>query len=211
SGNGGTVSKVRHRGWNITMARKIIHVEAKKEVRKRIVRELQIMHECNSPYIVSFYGAFMNDSGDVTMCMEYADCGSLDSISKSFGPIRVDILGKIAEAVLGGLKYLYLAHKIMHRDIKPSNVLVNSKGQIKLCDFGVSSELENSVADTFVGTGMYMAPERIQGGAYTVKSDVWSVGLTLMELAIGKFPFSPSDDADEDDEDAGGPQGILDL
>lgn len=97
----------------------------------------------------------------------------------------------------------------MHRDIKPSNVLVNSKGQIKLCDFGVSSELENSVADTFVGTGTYMAPERIQGSPYTVKSDVWSVGLTLMELAIGKFPFSV--DNDEDDEDAGGPQGILDL
>ena len=75
AGNGGTVSKVRHTGWNIIMARKIIHVEAKKEVRKRIVRELQIMHECNSPYIVSFYGAFMNESGDVTMCMEYADCG----------------------------------------------------------------------------------------------------------------------------------------
>jgi mitogen-activated protein kinase kinase len=75
SGNGGTVSKVRHTGWNVVMARKIIHVEAKKEVRKRIVRELQIMHECNSPYIVSFYGAFMNDSGDVTMCMEYMDVG----------------------------------------------------------------------------------------------------------------------------------------
>ena len=76
---------------------------------------------------------------------------SLDSISKNFGPVRVDVLGKIAEAVLGGLKYLYLAHRIMHRDIKPSNVLVNSRGQIKLCDFGVSSELANSVADTFVG------------------------------------------------------------
>jgi len=75
AGNGGTVSKVRHTGWNIIMARKIIHVEAKKEVRKRIVRELQIMHECNSPYIVSFYGAFMNESGDVTMCMEYMDVG----------------------------------------------------------------------------------------------------------------------------------------
>lgn len=137
---------------------------------------------------------------------------SLDSISKSFGPIRVDILGKIAEAVLGGLKYLYLAHKIMHRDIKPSNVLVNSRGQIKLCDFGVSSELENSVADTFVGTGTYMAPERIQGSPYTVKSDVWSVGLTLMELAIAKFPFGMNNEGEEeDDEDAGGPQGILDL
>jgi mitogen-activated protein kinase kinase len=75
AGNGGTVSKVRHTGMNIIMARKIIHVEAKKEVRKRIVRELQIMHECNSPYIVTFYGAFMNESGDVTMCMEYADVG----------------------------------------------------------------------------------------------------------------------------------------
>ena len=131
---------------------------------------------------------------------------SLDSISKNFGPVRVDVLGKIAEAVLGGLTYLYKTHRIMHRDLKPSNILVNSKGQIKLCDFGVSSELEGSVADTFVGTGTYMAPERIQGAQYTIKSDVWSFGLTLMELAIGKFPFS-SDSADE----AGGPQGILDL
>lgn len=118
------------------------------------------------------------------------------------------MLGKIAEAVLGGLTYLYRAHRIMHRDIKPSNVLVNSRGQIKLCDFGVSSELDNSVADTFVGTGTYMAPERIQGSPYTVKSDVWSVGLTLMELAIGKFPFS-SDSGSEDE--PAGPQGILDL
>jgi len=75
AGNGGTVSKVRHAATNVVMARKIIHVEAKREVRKRIVRELQIMFECNSPYIVGFYGAFMNDSGDVTMCMEYADVG----------------------------------------------------------------------------------------------------------------------------------------
>lgn len=133
---------------------------------------------------------------------------SLDWVSKTFGPVRVDVLGKIAEAVLGGLAYLYSAHKIMHRDLKPSNVLVNSKGQIKLCDFGVSSELEGSIAETFVGTGTYMAPERIQGSPYTVKSDVWSVGLTLMELAIGKFPFGGGDD---DGDGPGGPQGILDL
>ncbi|EOD45873.1 putative map kinase kinase ste7 protein [Neofusicoccum parvum UCRNP2] len=206
-GNGGTVSKVQHAATKAIMARKIIHVEAKNEVRKRIVRELRIMHDCACPYIVSFYGAFQNESGDVVMCMEYMDCGSLDGISKNFGPVRVDVLGKIAEAVLGGLAYLYKQHRIMHRDMKPSNILVNSKGQIKICDFGVSSELEGSVAETFVGTGTYMAPERIQGAKYTVKSDVWSVGLTLMELAIGKFPFNNSDNDDE----AGGPQGILDL
>ncbi|KAF2871409.1 dual specificity mitogen-activated protein kinase [Massariosphaeria phaeospora] len=208
SGNGGTVSKVQHAATKVVMARKIIHVEAKNEVRKRIVRELRIMHDCNSENIVAFYGAFQNDSGDVVMCMEYMDVGSLDWVSKTFGPIRVDVLGKIAESVLGGLAYLYTAHRIMHRDLKPSNILVNSKGQIKLCDFGVSSELEGSIAETFVGTGTYMAPERIQGSPYTVKSDVWSVGLSLMELAVGKFPFGGGDnDADE----PGGPQGILDL
>ncbi|KAF2274400.1 MAP kinase [Westerdykella ornata] len=208
SGNGGTVSKVQHAATKVIMARKIIHVEAKNEVRKRIVRELRIMHDCNDERIVDFYGAFQNDTGDVIMCMEYMDVGSLDWVSKTFGPVRVDVLGKIAEAVLGGLSYLYSAHRIMHRDLKPSNILVNSKGQIKLCDFGVSSELEGSIAETFVGTGTYMAPERIQGSPYTVKSDVWSVGLTLMELAIGKFPFAGGD---SDADDAGGPQGILDL
>ncbi len=118
------------------------------------------------------------------------------------------MLGKIAEATLGGLTYLYSKHHIMHRDIKPSNILVNSRGSIKLCDFGVSGELINSVADTFVGTSTYMAPERIQGERYTVKSDVWSFGLTIMELAIGKFPFAASEQL-SDAESA--PAGILDL
>lgn len=96
----------------------------------------------------------------------------------------------------------------MHRDIKPSNILVNSRGGIKLCDFGVSGELINSIADTFVGTSTYMAPERIQGEKYTVKSDVWSFGLSIMELAIGKFPFSSN--AELEDADCA-PAGILDL
>ena len=135
---------------------------------------------------------------------------SLDRISKDFGPVRVDVLGKIAEAVLAGLNYLYEIHRIMHRDIKPSNVLVNSRGLIKLCDFGVSGELVNSIADTFVGTSTYMAPERIQGAKYSIKSDVWSVGLTLMELAIGRFPFDASETAAGDRASAG-PMGILDL
>ena len=86
-------------------------------------------------------------------------------------------------------------------------MLFRSKGGIKLCDFGVSGELVNSIADTFVGTSTYMAPERIQGEKYTVKSDVWSFGLTIMELAIGKFPFASEALSDGD----GAPAGILDL
>lgn len=120
------------------------------------------------------------------------------------------MLGKITEAILSGLNYLYEVHRIMHRDIKPSNVLVSSRGHIKLCDFGVSGELVNSIADTFVGTSTYMAPERIQGAKYSIKSDVWSVGLTIMELAIGRFPFDASD-ATAGDRASQGPMGILDL
>ncbi|VUC36901.1 unnamed protein product [Clonostachys rosea] len=211
SGNGGTVSKVKHVMTGTVMARKrsqVIHVEAKREIRKRIVRELQIMHGCHSEYIVNFYGAFLNHNNDVIMCMEYMDVGSLDRVSRVFGPVRVDVLGKIAVATLGGLTYLYEKHHIMHRDIKPSNILVNSQGSIKLCDFGVSGELVNSIADTFVGTSTYMAPERIQGEKYTVKSDVWSFGLSIMELAIGKFPFAASEQLSDGD---GAPAGILDL
>ncbi|CAG8446223.1 5853_t:CDS:2 [Diversispora eburnea] len=110
---------------------------------------------------------------------------------KKNGPVPLGILGKITLAVLEGLNYLYESHRIIHRDVKPSNILVNSKGQIKICDFGVSGQLINSIADTFVGTSNYMSPERIQGASYSVRSDVWSVGITLMELALGRFPFPP--------------------
>ena len=93
AGNGGTVSKVMHAATKVIMAKKVtlklrrgkrkqakhrdkvIHVEAKKDVRKQIVRELHIMHDCTSPNIVTFYGAFLHNSGDVIMCMEYMDCG----------------------------------------------------------------------------------------------------------------------------------------
>ncbi|QSS60870.1 MAP kinase [Histoplasma capsulatum] len=210
AGNGGTVSKVMHASTKVIMARKIIRVDVKENVRKQIVRELQVGHDCNSPYIVTVYGAFQNEARDIVLCMEYMDCGSLDRISKDFGPVRVDVLGKIAESILAGLVYLYEVHRIMHRDIKPSNVLINSRGNIKLCDFGVATETVNSIADTFVGTSTYMAPERIQGGVYTVRSDVWSVGLTVMELAVGRFPFDATDSAAGDRASAG-PMGILDL
>uniref|UniRef100_UPI0009B41A87 dual specificity mitogen-activated protein kinase kinase 2-like n=1 Tax=Monopterus albus TaxID=43700 RepID=UPI0009B41A87 len=95
--------------------------------------------------------------------------------------------------VLRGLAYLREKHQIMHRDVKPSNILVNSRGEIKLCDFGVSGQLIDSMANSFVGTRSYMSPERLQGTHYSVQSDVWSMGLSLVELAIGRYPIPPPD------------------
>lgn len=149
--------------------------------------------ECNSPHIVGFYGAFYSD-GEINVCMEYMDGGSLDLVLKRAGRIPEKILGKVTIAVLKGLNYLREKHQIMHRDVKPSNMLVNSRGEIKICDFGVSGQLIDSMANSFVGTRSYMSPERLQGTHYTVQSDIWSLGLSLVEMALGRYPIPPPDD-----------------
>ena len=71
--------------------------------------------------------------------------------------------------MLRGLAYLREKHQIIHRDVKPSNILVNSQGEIKICDFGVSGQLIDSMANTFVGTRSYMSPERLQVSYYLVQ------------------------------------------
>lgn len=155
-GNGGVVMKVRHSPTNLIMARKLIHLELKPVIRKQILRELTILHKCIFPHIVGFYRAFQSD-GEISICMEYMDGGSLDLILKKAGRIPEPILGKITLAVLKGLTYLREKHSVMHRDIKPSNILVNSNGEIKICDFGVSGHLIDSMANSFVGTRSYMS------------------------------------------------------
>lgn len=114
SGNGGVVLKVRHRKFNTAMAKKLIHLEIKPAIRNQILRELTVLHECNSPYIVGFYGAF-NSDGEISICMEYMNGGSLDLILRKVNRIPEHILGKITDAVLKGLSYLRDNHQIMHR------------------------------------------------------------------------------------------------
>uniref|UniRef100_A0A674MVX2 Dual specificity mitogen-activated protein kinase kinase 1 n=1 Tax=Takifugu rubripes TaxID=31033 RepID=A0A674MVX2_TAKRU len=130
---------------------------------------------------------------DFEKICELGDGGSLDQSLKKAGKIPEQILGKVSIAVIKGLSYLREKHKIMHRDVKPSNILVNSRCEIKLCDFGVSGQLIDSMANSFVGTRSYMSPERLQGTHYSVQSDIWSMGLSLVEMAIGRFPIPPPD------------------
>lgn len=106
---------------------------------------------------------------------------SLDDICRKNGAIPINVVGKVAEAVLKGLTYLYDVHRIIHRgktralhtvtelmkDIKPSNILANTNGEIKICDFGVSGELINSIANTFVGTSTYMS------ASLSISSRIW--------------------------------------
>jgi len=167
------------------------------DVKKQILRELSFNKQCASEYICLYYGAFVDDStGTMSIAMEFCEGGSLDSIYREVqrlgGRAHERILGKIAEGVLNGLEYLHKQH-IIHRDIKPSNILLCRDGQVKLCDFGVSGEFgTKGDANTFIGTSAYMAPERITGQSYNITSDVWSLGVTLLEVAQHRFPF-PAD------------------
>mmetsp|Transcript_13711 Transcript_13711/g.9706 ORF Transcript_13711/g.9706 Transcript_13711/m.9706 type:complete len:99 (+) Transcript_13711:1121-1417(+) len=90
--------------------------------------------------------------------------------------------------------------KVIHRDIKPSNILLNNKGHIKIADFGVSSKIENTMdcMTSFVGTVTYMSPERIKGSSYYADTDIWSVGILLVECALGRFPYPDPDDEIKD-------------
>lgn len=200
-GAGGSVTRCRLRGrtgkngHGSVFALKAITTNPNPEVQKQILRELQFNRSCNSLHIVKYYGTFLSEeTASIFIAMEYCGGGSLEAIYKRVkvrgGRIGEKVLGKIAEGVLSGLSYLH-ERRIIHRDIKPQNILLGSEGQVKLCDFGVSGEVVNSLATTFTGTSYYMAPERIQGQPYTVTSDVWSLGLTIMEVAQHRFPFLP--------------------
>ncbi|KAF3768611.1 mitogen activated protein kinase [Cryphonectria parasitica EP155] len=178
------------------MAMKEIRLELDEAKFTTILKELVILHECSSPYIIDFYGAFFQE-GAVYMCIEYMDGGSIDKIYA--GGIPEHVLRKITYSTIMGLKSLKDEHKIIHRDVKPTNILVNTRGQVKICDFGVSGNLVASIAKTTIGCQSYMAPERISGGGiatgadgtYSVQSDIWSLGLTIIECAMGKYPYPP--------------------
>lgn len=111
-GNGGVVMKVRHKSTGLIMARKLIHLEVKPVVKKQIIRELKVLHECNFAHIVGFYGAFYSD-GEISICMEYMDGGSLDLILKKAGKIPETILGKcISIFCVGTLRKIFISFLI---------------------------------------------------------------------------------------------------
>ncbi|XP_012457893.1 uncharacterized protein LOC105778689 isoform X1 [Gossypium raimondii] len=182
--------------FNEVVAIKILDFERENCDLNNICREAQTMVLVDHPNVLKSHCSFVNDH-NLWVVMPYMSGGSCLHILKAAYPDGFEevVIATILREVLKGLEYLH-HHGHIHRDVKAGNILIDSRGAIKLGDFGVSACIFDSgdrqrMRNTFVGTPCWMAPEVMeQLHGYDFKADIWSFGITALELAHGHAPFS---------------------
>ncbi|CAF1521899.1 unnamed protein product [Adineta ricciae] len=157
--------------------------------------EIKILSTLSHKNIVTYYGSVIDRSKKQSVfqiIMEYVDGGSLSQHLSKFGQFQEPVIRNYTRQLLEGLQYLHENH-ILHRDIKSANILVNSRGEIKIADFGTSKRLAGLqlCTEDSVGTLQYMSPDvvLVPPMGYGPEVDIWSVGCTVIEMATGKMPF----------------------
>jgi serine/threonine protein kinase len=170
------------------VAVKVLNVESEDELRS-LRDECLFMEHCDSPYVVSLRGQWYYEK-QLYIAMEYCEAGSLSDVMEiceiTFDESQIAV---IMRETLLGLDYLHKNQKL-HRDVKSGNILLSLQGECKLADFGVSVELQTAdeKRKTMIGTPYWMAPEVLQSAPYDSKADIWSLGITALELVKGAPP-----------------------
>ena len=172
------------------VAIKVIDVENTLNEIEEIQKEIHIMSSLKTDHVTKYYGSLIHGS-ELWIIMEFMEAGSCARLLKA-GPFEELYCAVILRELFRGLEYIHEQGKL-HRDIKAANILISAKGAVKIADFGVSGQISSTLGykrNSFVGTPYWMAPEVIEQEGYDSKADIWSGGITAIEMAKGNAPYS---------------------